>query len=58
MNVTLLEPLVRITQPVTIDLNKKLDPKQKNIQTFNIDTKRFIKTKNENLLMREIGSTS
>ena len=26
------------TQPVKIDLNKKLDPKQKTIQTFNINT--------------------
>ena len=26
------------SQPVKIDLDKKLDPKQKNIQAFNIDT--------------------
>ena len=25
------------TRPVKIDLNKKLDPKQKTIQAFNID---------------------
>ena len=36
------------SQPVKIDLNKMLDPKQKTIQTFNIDAQRFTKTKNEN----------
>ena len=41
----------RASQSVKIDLNKKLDPKQKTIQTFNIDVKRFRKTKNENLLI-------
>ena len=30
---------------VNINLNKKLDPKQKSIQTFNIDTKRLKKQK-------------
>ena len=35
---------------VNINLNKKLDPKQKSIQTFNIDAQRFRKTKNENPL--------
>ena len=27
----------QITQPVKVDLNKKFDPKQKTIKTFNID---------------------
>ena len=36
------------TQSVNKDLNKKLDPKQKTIQKFNIDAQRFRKTKNEN----------
>ena len=30
---------------VKIDLNKKLDPKQKTIQVFNIDAQRLRKTK-------------
>ena len=34
--------------PVKLDLNKKLDPKQKTIQAFNIDAQGFRKTKNEN----------
>ena len=46
------------SNPVKVDLNKQLDPKQKTIQTFNIDTKRLRKTKNENPLTREIGVTS
>ena len=38
-----------MTQPVKVDLNRKFDPKQKKIiQTFNIDTQGFRKTKNEN----------
>ena len=44
--------------PVKIDINKKLDPKQKTIQTFNIDTKGFKKIKNENPLTWEIGVAS
>ena len=36
------------TQSVNKDLNKKLDPKQKTIQKFNIDAQRFRKTKKEN----------
>ena len=40
---------------VKVDLNKKLDPMQKTIQTFNIDTKRFRKTNNENPATWEIG---
>ena len=39
------------TRPVKIDLNKKLDPKKKTIQTFNIDAQGFRKTKNENPLI-------
>ena len=32
--------------PVKIDLNKKLDPRQKTIQVFNIDAYGFRKTRN------------
>ena len=39
-------------------LNKELDPKQKTIQTPNIDAQGFRKTKNENPLTWEIGVTS
>ena len=46
------------SQHVKIDLNKKLDHKQKTIQTFNIDDQRFRKTKNENPLTHEIGVAS
>ena len=45
-------------QPVEIDINKKLLPKQKTIQTFNIEAERFRKTKNENLPMQEIEVAS
>ena len=45
-------------QTVKIDLNKKLDPKQKTLQTFNIDAQGFRKTKNENPLTQEIRVTS
>ena len=44
--------------PVKIDLNKKLDPKQKNVQNFIIDAQGFRKTRNENPLTREIGTTN
>ena len=37
-----------LSQHVKVDLNKKLDPKQKTIQNFNIDAQVFRKTKNEN----------
>ena len=43
------------THPIKIDLNKKLAPKQKTIQTFNIDAYRFRKTKNESSPTWEIG---
>ena len=43
---------------VNINLNKKLDPKQKSIQTFNIDAQRFRKTKIENPLTWELGVAS
>ena len=46
------------SQPIKIDLDKKLDPMQKTIQTFNIYAQRFRKTKNENPLTREIGVAS
>ena len=44
--------------PVKTDLDKKLDPKETTIQTFNIDAQGFRKTKNENPPMQEIGVTS
>ena len=44
-------------QPVKIHLNKKLDPKEKTIQAFNIDAKGFRKTKNENPPTWEMGFT-
>ena len=45
-------------ETVKIDLNKKLDPKQKTIQIFNIDAQRFRKTNNENPLTWETRVTS
>ena len=44
--------------PIKIDLNKKLDSKQKTIQTFNIDAQRLRKMKIENPLTQEMGVTS
>ena len=38
----------RASQSVKIDLNKKLDPKQKTNQTFNTDAQGFRKPRNEN----------
>ena len=46
------------SQHVKVDLNKKLDPKQKTIQIFTIDAQGFRKTKNENPLTWEIRVTS
>ena len=43
---------------VKTNLDKKLDPKKKTIQTFNIDAKGLRKTRNENPPMQEIGVTS
>ena len=43
---------------VKINLNKNLDPKQKTIQTFNIDAQRFRKTKNKNPQTPEVEVTS
>ena len=37
-----------VAQPVKLDLNKKLDPKKKTIQAFNIDAYGLRKTRNEN----------
>ena len=48
----------RDSQPVKIDLNKKLLPKQKTIEIFIIDAQAFRKTKNENPPTREIGVAS
>ena len=47
-----------MSQRVKIDLNKKLEPKQKTFQTLNINAQRFRETKNENPLTLEIGVTS
>ena len=44
--------------PVKTDLDKKLDPKKKTIQTFNIDTQGFRKTRNEKPPMQEKLVTS
>ena len=44
--------------PVKIDLNEKLDPKEKTIQTFNVDAQRFRTTKIENPPTQEIGVAS
>ena len=46
------------SQFVKIDLNKKLDSKQKTFQTFNIDAQGFRKTRNENAPTQEKGVTS
>ena len=45
-------------QSVKIDLNKKYNPKQKTIQTFDIDAQGFRKTKNENPPTWELRVTS
>ena len=50
-------PNLTHSHPIKIDLNKKLNPKQKTIQTFNIDAKRFRKI-NENPLAQKIGVDS
>ena len=47
-----------LAQFARIDLIKKLNPKQKTIQTFNIDAKRFRKRRNENPLTQETEVTS
>ena len=44
--------------PVKIDLNKKLDPRQNSIHSFNIDAQRFRKTKKENPPTQEIRVAS
>ena len=49
---------VNKAQPIKMILNKKLDPKQKTIQTFNIDAQGFGKIRNENPPTWEIGVTS
>ena len=51
ISVTFIDLATEIgTQPVKLDLNKKLDPKQKTIETFNIDAQGFRKTRNDNPL--------
>ena len=45
------------SQPVKSNLNKKLDPKEKTIQAFNIDAKGFRKSRNENPPSWEVGVT-
>ena len=47
-----------LAQTVKMNLNKKLDPKQKTIQVFNIDIKGFRKTRNKNPPTWEKGVTS
>ena len=54
----LFNQLIEKSHPVKIDLNKKLDPKEKTNQAFNIDVWEFRKTKNENPPTWEIGVTS
>ena len=49
---------VNLTQPVKVDLNKKLDSKQKIIQICNIDAHGLRKTKDENPPTWEIRVTS
>ena len=44
-------PCDRKPQHIKVDLDKKSDPKQKAIQTFNINAQGFRKTKNENPTM-------
>ena len=46
------------THPVKIDLDKKLNSKQKTIQSFNIDAQGLRKARNENPLIWETGVTS
>ena len=50
--------IAQYTQPVKIDLTKKLDSKQKTVQIFNIDAQGFRKSKNENPPTWEMGVTS
>ena len=50
--------VLKTSQPVKIDLNKKLLPKQKTVQIFIIDAQGFRKTKNENHPTWEMGVTS
>ena len=45
-------------QPVKVDLDKKLDSKQKTFQIFNIEAQVLRKTKNENPPTLEIGVAS
>ena len=47
-----------VSQHVKVDLNKKLDPKEKTIQAFNIDVKGFRKTRIENPPTWEKGVAS
>ena len=49
---------LRKSQPVKVDLNKKLDPKQKTIQIFHFDAQGFRKTKSEHSPTWEIRVTS
>ena len=60
LNVTVGQNLfaMSVAHPVKIDLNKKLDPKQKTIRTYNVESQRFRKPKKENPPMLEIGVAS
>ena len=56
---SILSPVeVTLSQPIKLDLNKKLDPKQSAIQTFNNYAQGFRKTRNENPPTQEMGVTS
>ena len=46
------------SHPAKLDIDKKLLPKQKTIQNFNIDAPWFRKARNENPPILEIGVTS
>ena len=46
------------SHPIKVGLKEKLDPMQRTIQTFNIDSQGFRKKRNENRPTREIGVTS
>ena len=47
-----------MAQTIKMNLNKKLDPKEKTIQTFTIDAQGFREAKNENPPTWEIEVTS
>ena len=58
INVTRYDHHHSLPQPVKMNLNKKLLPKQKTVQIFIFDAEGFRKTENENPPTREIGVAS